>query len=171
MLFLFLCYFMKKPTKILTVILSILLLFALALSACSPTQAKLVIKDYQTNQTYLTIPLGEDKEFSIDFIHSVNKSNVKEKYKIENNEIVCHTLVYSAFGAGMPDDLSPDLSLSYDSEGNMVISGYNIRFSSLSPLILAISIPYDHILTVNGEEYSLGTLIGHGETVIISFEN
>ena len=149
--------------------MSILLLFTLAFTGCTKYQDVLVIYNYDTGKECMTINLNGEKEFSIEFLHSVNLSNVKEIYKIDGNEIVCHTLVYSAFGAGMPDELDPSLTLSYDSEGNMVITGYDIRFSNKNPLTVAISIPYDHVLTVGDKSYSLGDNVGHGTIVTISY--
>ena len=158
-----------KLKKIFTNLLCILLVFcSVSFSGCNPYKDTLVIYDYDNGKEYLKIDLNGNKEFSIDFIHSVNVSNVKEVYKIEGNEIVCHTLVYSAFGAGMPDVIEPPLSLEYDKDGNMVITGYNVRFDNNNPLTVAISIPYDHVLTVGDKSYSLGELVGHGKTVTIS---
>ena len=160
---------MKIKNKILVSLLSILLLFSLMFTGCTKYQDILVVYDFNTGKDYMQIDMKGEKEFSIDFLHSVNLSNVKEKYTIDGNEIVCDTLVYSAFGAGMPDDLDPSLTLSYDSEGHMVVSGYNIRFNNKNPLTLAVSIPYDHILTVGDKEYSLGDIAGHGTVITISY--
>ena len=160
---------MRIRNKILVSLLSILLLFSLTFTGCTKYKDVLVIHDFNTGKEYMYIEMKGKTEFSIDFIHSVNKSNVKEKYTIDGNEIVCDTLVYSAFGAGMPDNLDPSLTLSYDNDGNMIISGYNIRFNNKNPLTVAISIPYDHILTIGDKEYSLGSLIGHGTVVTISY--
>ncbi len=155
--------------KIFISLLCIILVFcSVTLAGCNQYKDTLVIYDYDNGRECLKIDLKGEKEFSIDFIHSVNKSNVKEIYKIEGNEIVCHTLVYSAFGAGMPDVIEPPLSMEYDNDGNMVITGYNIRFDNDNPLTIAISIPYDHTITVGDKTYSLGDLIGHGKTVMVS---
>ena len=158
-----------KIKKIFISLLCIILVICSAVCVgCNPYEDTLVIYDYDNGKECLKIDLNGEDEFSIDFIHSVNKSNVKEIYKIEGKEIVCHTLVYSAFGAGMPDAIEPPLSLEYDQDGNMVITGYNIRFSNDNPLTVAISIPYDHTITVGNKTYSLGDLVGHGKIVTIS---
>lgn len=159
---------MKIKKIIAGILCFILILGTLALGGCTQYKDTLVVIDYDTGKEYCQIGLNGKTEFSVDFIHSVNKSNVKEIYRIEGSEIVCHTLVYSAFGAGMPDVIEPPLSLSYDNEGNMVISGYDIRFDNSDPLTIAVSIPYDHILTVGDKAYSLGEIAGHGTTVTIS---
>ncbi|MBO5223529.1 MAG: DUF1850 domain-containing protein [Clostridia bacterium] len=158
-----------KIRKIITGILCFIFMFcSVAFSGCTQYKDTLVVIDYDTGKEYLAIDLNGETEFCVDFIHSVNKSNVKEMYRIEDDEIVCHTLVYSAFGAGMPDVIEPPLSLSYDGEGNMIVSGYDIRFNNSDPLTIAVSIPYDHTITVGDKTYSLGEIAGHGTTVTVS---
>ncbi|WP_212567933.1 DUF1850 domain-containing protein [Bacillus alkalicellulosilyticus] len=60
---------------------------------------------------YWETPIQEGDWFSLEYIHSVEKSLVKEKYKInENNQIIAMESWTKSFGAGLPT-YSDDMEL------------------------------------------------------------
>ena len=76
---------------------------------------------------------------------------------IKNKEIVASKTVYSAFGAGVQTEIEEGQTLEYDSEGNMVVSGFNIVFPAVKYIVGTVS---DHVLYIEGERISLTELCG-----------
>ncbi|MCI8341722.1 MAG: DUF1850 domain-containing protein [Firmicutes bacterium] len=111
---------------------------------------------------YSQYELGEGETFSVSFIHSVNKSAVEEGYSIRNGSIYLDTCLYSAFGAGVATEIEQGQTLSYTSDGKMLISNINRKMENLSYIVATVS---DHILVIDGSETSLGELCGKNSTV------
>ncbi len=112
----------------------------------------LTMKDYQTNQVYLEVPLGEDHIFSISYTHSVNKSMVEEYYLLENGTITLIKSRYHHFGAGVATELREDEYLTYDDEGFMVINNMNL---SIPQLVYKVGTVSDHILHIGDKSWHL----------------
>lgn len=100
----------------------------------------------------------EEKIFSIEFIHSVNKSPVKDFYKIdENNNIIAYKTIYSTYGAGVQTELNENETITYTDDGDFVIENINKK---ISPLIYVVGTVHDHILTINNKEIILNKEFG-----------
>ena len=104
----------------------------------------------------------EGAEFSVEFIHSVNQSPVKDVFRIENGQIVADRTIYSAFGAGVQTEIEDGQTLEFDEDGNMVVSGFDIVFPRVDYLVGTVS---DHILEIQGESISLRDLCGRNAHV------
>lgn len=128
----------------------------LFLSSCSEA-LHLVVYDTETNKIYRTFEVSEGSEFSVEFIHSVNKSPVVDVFVIKDREIVADRTVYSAFGAGVQTFVEDGQTLEYDEHGNMVVSGFNIVFPEVKYIVGTVS---DHVLRIEGESISLTELCG-----------
>lgn len=100
------------------------------------------------------------------FKHSVNKSPVEDRYRIENGGIVVYQTVYYNFGAGVQTELEEGQTLTYGKDGSMIISDIDKPIADLS---YNVSPVYDHILLINGEEVSLRQLCGEERTVSFSY--
>ena len=118
---------------------------------------ELLLYNSETNEIYRTFPVSEGTEFSVEFIHSVNKSPVKDVFVIRNEEIVVDRTIYSAFGAGVQTEIEEGQKLEYDKDGNMVVSGFNIVFPVVKYIVGTV---YDHVLCIQGECISLTELCG-----------
>ena len=116
----------------------------------------LEIKDTSSNRVYGKWSLEESSEFSIEFIHSVNQSPVKETFVIEGKSIRLLSVRFFSFGAGMQSDLDEGQQLTRDGDA-MVISGYKTSFKELNYIVGTVS---DHLLYINGDVYSLRELCG-----------
>ena len=103
--------------------------------------------------------------FSVEFIHSVNQTPLRDTYIIENGEIRAHSTLYRSFGAGVQTALEGDQKMTYDEDGNMIITGFDITYDPLRYIVGTVS---DHILTLGGEEISLRDMCGRNARV--SFE-
>ncbi len=122
----------------------------------------LLLYDTETGKVCRTFSVSEGTEFSVEFIHSVNKSPVKDVFVIRKGKIVADRTVYSAFGAGVQTEIEDGQTLEYDSEGNMVVSGFNIVFPEVKYIVGTV---YDHVLCIEGESISLTELCGRNSHV------
>lgn len=113
----------------------------------------LVMKDFQTGEVYLEVPLAEDHLFSISYTHSVNKSLVEEYYTVTPKDgIVLVKARYNNFGAGVATELTDGQYLSYDDEGYMVINNMHVPITQLVYRVGTVS---DHILHIGADSWHL----------------
>ncbi len=112
----------------------------------------LALCDSETDKVIELFSVVSGDEFSVEFVHSVNKSPVKDVFVIRDNKIFVDRTVYSAFGAGVQTELEEGQTLSYDEDGNMIVSGFNIEFPKVKYIVGTVS---DHILEIGGRTISL----------------
>jgi len=105
----------------------------------------LEIRDTDTGKLLRKWQLNEHDEFAIEFIHSVNKSPVRETFKIENGKFRLMNVRFYSYGAGIQSDLGEGQTLKYEGDV-MIISGYNTSFDKLNIITGAES---NHILFIN----------------------
>jgi hypothetical protein len=129
--------------------------------ACSKRDT-LVLYNSETGEVYETFSVREGSEFAVEFIHSVNKSPVKDVFVIRGGELVADRTVYSAFGAGVQTEIEDGQRLEYDSEGNMVVSGFDTVFPQVKYIVGTV---YDHVLYIEGASISLTELCGKNSHV------
>lgn len=123
----------------------------------------LVLYNSQTGERYLTEKAEQGFMFSVEFIHSVNLTPVKDTYIVDNGKIKAYSTTYRSFGAGVQTALQDGQKMTYDDNGNMVITGFDITYD---PLRYIVSAAYDHILFLNGQEISLRDLCGKNTKVV-----
>ena len=141
------------------VITTMALLF---LSSCKSNKVenkKLILYNYKLGKEIISYPIEQDDYFYIKFNHSVNMSPVIDYYKFNNkNEIFVYKTIYYNYGAGVETELENEESLSYGSDGSMIIDNINKK---IDPLTYYLSNIYDHKLSINGkEEISLWEVCG-----------
>ena len=105
-----------------------------------------VMTDAETDEVYFQQPLEADGVFSVSYIHSVNKSNVEEYYRLENDEICLFRARYRAFGAGVATELEEGQTLSYE-DGYMIIENIHYQIPDLVYRVGTVSDPLIHIGT------------------------
>ncbi len=115
-------------------------------------KAELYLCYSDTEEAIEIFSVEEGDEFSVEFIHSVNKSPVKDIFVIRDGKIFADRTVYSAFGAGVQTEVEEGQTLSYDEAGNMIVSGFNTEFPRVKYIVGTVS---DHILEISGESISL----------------
>lgn len=123
----------------------------------------LVLYNADTGERYIAEKAEEGMMFSVEFIHSVNKTPVKDTFIIENGEIRAYSTTYRSFGAGVQTALEGNQKMTYDEQGNMIITGFDITYDPLRYCVGTVS---DHILTLGGEEISLRNMCGRSERVV-----
>ena len=103
-----------------------------------------VMTDAETDEVYFQQPLEADGVFSVSYIHSVNKSNVEEYYRLEDDEIYLFRARYRAFGAGVATELEEGQTLSYE-DGYMIIENIHYQIPDLVYRVGTVSDPLIHI--------------------------
>ena len=131
-------------------------------------EGSLILENPSTQEQYASYEVKVGDIFSIEFIHSVNKSPVIDYFEIREDGIYGVKTVYYGFGAGVPTELEEGQELSYGEDGSMIISGFELKMSSLIYRIGTVS---DHILCLEeGTEISLRDLCGRNARVAFRFE-
>ena len=125
-------------------------------------EPKIVLCYSDTDKIIRSFDGSEGAEFSVEFIHSVNKSPVKDVFKVADGKIVADRTIYSAFGAGVQTEIMEGQKLEFDDDGNMVVSGFGTVFPRVDYLVGTVS---DHILEIQGESISLRDLCGRNAHV------
>ena len=123
----------------------------------------LEVTDAVTGEIYLTEPVDIGDVFSIEFIHSVNKSPVEDFYQIREDGIYVIKTKYYGFGAGVQTELEDGQRLEYEDNGSsMVITGIDRRMDDLQYIVGTVS---DHVLRINNQEISLRDTCGRNTRV------
>ena len=151
----------KKRLIVAAVLMIIITAAAVLINLCSTSYLVLYVED--TNTRYITQKAEEGLMFSVEFIHSVNQTPLKDTYIIENEQIRAYSTTYRSFGAGVQTALEEGQTMTYDDEGNMVITGFDITYDPLRYIVGTVS---DHILTIDGKEISLRDLCGRNARVV-----
>ena len=142
-------------TAIMVFIIAVLLFLSLG-------RTRLVLYNDETGEVYRRWLSRDKMEFSVEFVHSVNKSPVRDVFTVEGGEIRAKETVYGAFGAGVQSELEPGQTLTYDADGNMVVSGFDFTYDPLRYIVGTVS---DHVLVIEGETVSLRELCGRNAHV------
>ena len=105
--------------------------------------------------------------FSIEFIHSVNKSPVIDYYEARGKDFYLTQTLYYSYGAGVQTELNPGEVMTTTPDGGMLISNINIKGTGTPHLIGTVS---DHILVIGGRTISLRDLCGRNAMVKFDYE-
>lgn len=139
---------------------------AVFLSGCSGGKGtELVLSDVDSGQVYATYPVETGDTYAVEFIHSVNKSPVRDVFEIRGKEIWNTQCIYYGFGAGVEETLNPGETLSYGENGEMIISNIEKKTENLVIVVGTIS---DHTLYLGDEAISLRDLCGRSSKVLFA---
>lgn len=127
----------------------------------------LTLRNGDTKEEYARYKVAEGEEFSIGFIHSVNKSPLTDVYQIKNHKIYVVRTIYYGFGAGVQTEIEDGQTLTYGDDGEMIVSGFDREMPHLSYIVGTVS---DHVLTMKGRGISLRKLCGQNSTVEFTCE-
>lgn len=122
-----------------------------------------------SGELYARYPVKNGDWFSVEFIHSVNKSPLTDFYEIEDHEIYVEKTVYYGFGAGVQTEIEPGQTLTCGDDGSMIVTGFHKRMDQLQYIVGTVS---DHWLVVNdSEQISLRDLCGKNAVVRFGCEH
>ncbi|MDR0376631.1 MAG: DUF1850 domain-containing protein [Spirochaetaceae bacterium] len=143
----------------------------------SPGGLFLAVRDAETGRLYGKWPLGEiptgeaaedAPRFSVEFIHSVNNSPVRETFVVgRGGGITVLEARFYSFGAGMPSapgEAGSVLSRDGDALVARGFAGENAERRELNYIVGTVS---DHLLYINGETVSLRALCGRNAHIKI----
>ena len=158
---------MRKIRKVATVAAAVMSIITAAafLPGCGSGGDRLVLSDPSTGHIYASYPVEDGDTFSVEFIHSVNKSPVRDYYQCRDGEIWNTRCVYYGFGAGVEEILLDGETLSYGDNGEMIVSGIDHR---IDPMILVVGTISDHTLYLANETVSLRDLCGRSSKVLFT---
>ncbi len=122
----------------------------------------ILLKDGDTDKVIAFYPVNEGDEFSITFVHSVNKTPVTDVYEYRDGSIFVIRTIYYSFGAGVQTEVGEGQTLEYAEDGSMIVSGFDKQMDSLSYIVGTVS---DHMLEIGNESVSLRELCGRNATV------
>ncbi len=122
----------------------------------------LVLRDEDDGRVYARYPVKEGDEFSVEFVHSVNKSPVRDVYQVREDAIYVVRTTYYAFGAGVQTLLEDGQTLTYEEDGAMTVSGFDKEIPYLVYFVGTVS---EHTLRVGDETVALGVLCGRNSNV------
>ena len=122
----------------------------------------LVLSDSQSGQVYATYPVENGDTYAVEFVHSVNKSPVRDVFEIRDGEIWNTQCIYYGFGAGVEEELAEGEVLTFGENGEMIISNIEKKMDNLVIVVGTIS---DHTLYIGEETISLRDLCGRSSKV------
>ena len=160
---------MNGIRKLSTVAAAVMIFITAAafLPGCSPGGTSLVLSNADSGQVYATYPVENGDTFAVEFIHSVNKSPVRDVYEIREGEIWNTQCIYYGFGAGVEEELGEGETLSYGENGEMIISNIEKKIDNMVIVVGTIS---DHTLYLGDETISLRDLCGRSSKVLFTCE-
>lgn len=126
---------------------------------------ELVLSDSQSGQVYATYPVENGDTYAVEFVHSVNKSPVRDVFEIRDGEIWNTQCIYYGFGAGVEEELAEGEVLSFGENGEMIISNIEKKMDNLIIVVGTIS---DHTLYIGEETVSLRDLCGRSSKVLFT---
>ena len=139
-----------------------LALLALGMASLFIRSPYLVLSNTATGQVLYRVPLQEGETFSLSHIHSLHQSPVLETYTIRDGQIALILLEFETFGAGLPEVLEPDQTLTRLETGGMRIDGFTRPILDLRVLIGHTA---EHTLHVANRSIPLLTLDQAGQSV------
>lgn len=131
-----------------TTIFVVAVILAMTILSCGQMFADpvqyLTMVNADTGELYFQHPLEADGIFSVSYIHSVNKTNVEEYYRLEGGDLYLFKARYRSFGAGVATEIEPGQTLSYE-DGYMVIENIHFELPDLTYRVGTVSDPLIHI--------------------------
>lgn len=121
-----------------------------------PIFNKFTITDGTTGDLVLVGGLKDFEEFDVDFTHSVNKTPVREFYRIVGKGFNLYKAEFSSYGAGMSDGLDLDKAEIYHGDDNEIYLSLDDNFDIITYYVGTIA---DHRLTYKDKTIHLNELL------------
>lgn len=134
---------------------AIVAIFVLISVLTLPMVPALCIQRVDTGQLLGAFYVPRGDEFYVEFKHSVNRTPVREYYRMENGKTVLSRAEYVSFGAGMPEVPEQKGSVLRTEDGVLRLDDIN---QPLDSFIYRIGIYAGHTLVVKGRVLPLKTI-------------
>lgn len=126
---------------------------------------QLVLTDCDSGKTLLRLSVAVGTEFSVEFMHSINRTPVRDVYEIRTGGRIFNTqCVYYSFGTGVQTQLNEGETLRYQ-DGAMVISGIETDRTGMIYMIRQNS---THVLRVDDQAFFLPDLTDHDVKISVT---
>lgn len=156
---------MNKKTLIKITAVALVAAVIILIILSSFQEPVLVLEDKETGKIFLKIPVSEGDEFSVTFVHSVNKSPCSDIYQIRDGDIYLIKTTLYGFGAGVPTELYGNQVMTRGEDGEMIISNMDTLMTNIVYLAGTVN---DHNLSVNGgDDICLQEVCGYNKHVKI----
>lgn len=127
----------------------------------------LVISDYHSGEELARYPIEPGEGFSVEFLHSINRTPVRDYYVIcEDGRIHNTSCKYYSYGTGVQTELGEGETLRYE-DGAMVIENIQKYHTELLFSLLTSS---THVLRLGEEEIFLPGLLDEDRILVFAFE-
>jgi len=131
-------------------VVAIALVVALAgVAVAAPTGQVLVVEDIDTGERYVTQPVDDGSTVALEYTHSVEKTPVYDKYRVEGDALVNTRMEFESYGWGLPSRVNVtnvNGTFVYDPPGPIT----TLEALSVSPGRIA-----NHTLVVEDQQYDL----------------
>lgn len=146
-----------------------LLPLMLLLIACVsvPLFPSLVIRDAKTRELVWSNLVSEGATFGLRWTHSIHRSLVEEKYRIQGGQILLTEMTFHDYGIGMENELQPGEQLVMQ-DGHFRILHMNRSFPALHLFIGQVRAR--HTLLFSGTEIPLEAIHKPGAAIAIQVE-
>lgn len=152
----------KKWPLVVIVFISVLIFSVL------PFFPRLCIESTETDEILRTYALSKGEEFYIEFMHSVNRTPVREYYQLEGNQLMLTRAEYSSFGAGMPEIPEQKGASLRIEKGILHLDGIN---TLLPVFIYRVGTIANHRLYINGKKIPLNSIVSPQEALRFQFRS
>ena len=122
----------------------------------------LLVSDMETGEVLYSTTVEEGERFSVDYIHSVERSPVTEVFEVRNTDIYTMESHTESFGAGMPYE-GEEVEMK---DGKFVIKNINRRVHG-GTLRVRPSAVFPHHVRIGGEEITISDLPYKGRNLEI----
>ncbi len=121
----------------------------------------LEISDFKTRQKLMLACMQSGEEFTISFIHSVNRRPVYDTLRVEGDHLVIVRSRYDSFGAGMPESSTGEGTLSIAKDGWLV---WTVN-RSVPEVTVRVGWTAEHMLHIRDRKIRLAELAEPGSAL------
>ncbi|WP_054251920.1 DUF1850 domain-containing protein [Neofamilia massiliensis] len=132
------------------------LLFLLILLLFLPIFNCFTISNGSTDQLVFVGKIKDFENFDVDFTHSVNKTPVKEFYKIKGKGFNLYKAEFSSYGAGMSDGMDIDRAKISHGENNEIYLDLDDDFEIITYYVGTVA---DHRINYKDKTLHLNQLL------------
>ena len=148
----------RAPSVAALVLAAVLVVGGVAVSL--PTERTLVVADAETGERLLATPVAEGSTVALAYIHSVERTPVRDGYAVWGDELEMTRMAFESYGWGLPADADVERvngSFAFDPPG------------SCEELYVSPGARAGHVLVVDGRSFDLVALSG-GDSVRLTVE-
>lgn len=156
----------NKTTIHKKIIKSVIIIFIISVMLFTPMFPRLVLKSVKNDKINVLLKINK-KEFIISYMHSVNKSKVRDYYSIDKNKnIILEKTRFVSYGAGIPEPRNGENFIINDDY--MEINNMN---RAIKDLYLFIGTIANHNIMIDDKIFELNKIFIPQTNIKIEYEN